>query len=511
MLKFLSIKKYRFLKLLLFVIYNLFCFLLQAQSLFNKKFGSPYWEEGNAITISKDRGYIVAGVSMANGAGGDIFLMKINQYGLIQWQKNYFGVNIELLSGVFELSNGNLIIGGNTYSYGSGCYDAIQIMTDSIGNILWSKTYGDIDCNHINGFSTAHGNGFILAGHVNKGWLLKTDQNGNVEWSNLYNGTGSFSSVKPTYDGGYIAVGNQISVIKTDGNGNAEWFRQYLSFTGNTRCTDVIPLEDGSAVLTGQVYYNASGGVSDIFLLKIDTTGNLVWFKTYGSTFFDYGFSIKKTLDNGFIVAGYTNSFGHGEDDAVLLKTDADGNFTWAKTYGDVWKDRALQVLALNDSGFIFVGYSYNGSNNDSSYVYVVKTNSEGNSCNSIDWTPVVQTQFYQSDSALASPVNFGIESPCNVTAANFMFYQKEFCIANNIDEGKENIINVYPNPASNELYINDLIKNSVINLYDMNGILILSQHTDVSSIVDISHLPNGIYVLQMNSNYTKVLKINSF
>src|SRR5688572_21848200 len=375
----------------------IFCIDVNCQTLFNNRYGSLYYDEGNAITATNDGGFAVAGITQANGAGGDIFLMKLNQQGVVEWQKDIFGVNVEYVNGVYQLQNGNFVLGGNTYSYGSGCWDAIEVMLDSVGNVIWSKAYGEVSCDEIRCFSLAHGNGFIAGGtSYNSAWLLKTNGSGDLEWSKTYPSSG-FNSVKPTPDGGYLAAGfdGGITVLKVDSLGNPLWLKGFLTLPGNTKCYDVVVLDDGSAVLTGELYLNAFGGIADLYLAKIDPAGNPVWFKTYGYTFEEYGISIKQTPDDGFIVAGWTSSFGHGDDDALLLKANATGDLEWAKTYGDGWYDRAEQIQVLSDSGFVFVGTSYSAANNDSSFVYVVRTDQFGNSCDYLNWTPLPQTQNY--------------------------------------------------------------------------------------------------------------------
>lgn len=503
--------KNRFYVNLILQILTLISFLdVNGQTLFNKKYGTQFYEEGTAITATNDGGFAVAGMTEANGGGGNIFLMKLNDQGIIQWQKDIFGVNIDEVYGVYQLSNGSFILGGNTYSYGSGCVDALEVMMDSTGNLLWSKAYGDVSCNSVNSFSLAHGDGFIAAGDANNdGWLLKTGPNGALEWSKTYPSSG-FTSVTPTIDGGYLAAGTigSITVLKVDSVGNPIWLKGFLTLPGNTHCYDLVALDDGSAVLTGQLYLNAFGGIADLFLAKLDANGFLVWFKTYGFTFEEYGLSLKKTPDDGFIVAGWTSSFGHGDEDALLLKTNDSGDLEWAKTYGGAWSDRAEQIQVLSDSSFVFVGTAYTSSSLDSSYVYVVKTDPFGNSCEYFDWTPLVQTQNYITSSLTTASSPFGVDSICTVAISDFLFAEKNICVINSIAETDNKTVEIFPNPVNSELIIKGLNANSIIKLFAASGKLIYTQKANEETILDVSFLSQGVYFLQVGNEMKKIVKI---
>ncbi len=479
-----------------------------AQTPFNKRYGSNEVESGYSITVTKDGGYAVVGNTLANGAGGNIFLMKLSRDGAIQWQKDIFGVNDDQAYSVYQLSNGNYIIGGKTYSYGSGCGDAFINMLDSAGNMIWSKSYGDVACQHQNSV-TVTSTGIAGCGHADggggNGWLYEVDFNGEIRWSKKYLNTQDFVSVKQTIDKGFLAIGSgsSISILKTDSLGNPLWFKKYSSLPANTKCYGVDMLKDGSAVLTGMIYLNALGNIADVFLLKIDPNGNTLWFKTYGFTFQEYGRSVKVTKDGGFIIAGYTNSYGHGDWDACLLKTNSNGDLSWAKTYGDVWQDQAVEVQTLENGDFVFVGNSYsaNTSKSDSAYVYVVRTDSNGiTSCQYKDWLALQQTQNYSPSTQTISAENFGIDSVCNATVSNYQFKERNLCSITTAVQSIEetNSFSIYPNPASNIIHLSNIAEQTQIRITNPLGQTVF-QNTckDGGSLtIDISLLPKGLYFL---------------
>ncbi|HVA99076.1 MAG TPA: T9SS type A sorting domain-containing protein [Bacteroidia bacterium] len=133
---------------------------------------------------------------------------------------------------------------------------------------------------------------------------------------------------------------------------------------------------DGGYIVTGATS-SIGNGSTDVYLFKLDSLGNVKWQKTYGSTNVDMGFSVHQTQDSGFIIAGYTNSFGAGGYDFYLIKTDSIGNLQWTKTYGGTDWDFAYSVKQTTDGGYVIVGgtYSYGKGNED---VYLIKTNATG-------------------------------------------------------------------------------------------------------------------------------------
>jgi hypothetical protein len=140
--------------------------------------------------------------------------------------------------------------------------------------------------------------------------------------------------------------------------------------------------------------YSFGAGSRDLFLIKTDVNGNIIWAKTYGGTSDDYATSVQQTSDGGYIVAGETQSFGAGYRDILLIKTDANGNIIWAKTYGGTDWDKALSVRQTSDGGYIVAGYTYSfgaGSRD----LFLIKTDVNGNigSCSIVqNANPTVNT-----------------------------------------------------------------------------------------------------------------------
>jgi hypothetical protein len=142
------------------------------------------------------------------------------------------------------------------------------------------------------------------------------------------------------------------------------------------------------------VTWSFGAGDFDIFLIKTDANGNRIWAKTYGGTSDDYAYSVQQTSDGGYIVAGVTWSFGAGYWDIFLIKTDANGNLQWAKTYGGIGDDEARSVQQTSDGGYIVAGYTYSFGAGYNDF-FLIKTDANGDigSCGIVrSVTPTVTT-----------------------------------------------------------------------------------------------------------------------
>ncbi len=274
---------------------------------------------------------------------------------------------------------------------GGGAGDEIQIP-----EIEWEKTFGGIGRDFAFSMQITSDNGFILAGETRTGYLLtgdayliKTDSNGNKIFEKKFGQEGEEveevgSSVIQTSNNEYVIVGlkeslpegitqRDIYLLKTDSNGNKIFEKTYGS-TQNDMGMEIAQVTDGGYIITGQTLQPNSFN-RDVYLLKVDSNGNKLWEKTFGGSGEDLGVSIQQTTDRGYIIVGNTDSFGAGSTDFYLIKTDSNGNKLWEKTYGGELYDAPSKVYQVSDGGYIMFGI-IGGTNPD---FYLIKTDSQGN------------------------------------------------------------------------------------------------------------------------------------
>ncbi|PCH92466.1 MAG: hypothetical protein COB85_08120 [Bacteroidetes bacterium] len=225
-------------------------------------------------------------------------------------------------------------------------------------------------------------------------YVVKTDVNGNYMWANEYGGGGSAHefgySIKETYDNGFIILGMteayavpgcgipcpDVFLIRIDSIGDVLWSKA-IGGAQEDYGYDVQETSDSGFIVTG--YTKSFGaGNADVYLIRTDMNGDTLWTRTYGGTDKDYGHSVQQTSEGGFIVTGYTKSYGAGNADVYLLKTDANGDTLWTKTYGGDSTDVANSVQQTSDGGYILVGYSESFLSVPRT-LYLVKTDSLGN------------------------------------------------------------------------------------------------------------------------------------
>ncbi|MFH1321669.1 MAG: T9SS type A sorting domain-containing protein [Bacteroidota bacterium] len=270
----------------------------------------------------------------------------LNVNAQVTFQKTYTGI----LGGMLEkTSDGGYIISGATNNFGPGLYDVYLIKTDAYGDILWIRTYGGASYDACGSVQQTLDGGYIIAGS-----------------------TTSFG------EGGMCAMFlcPDVYLIKTDANGDTLWTKTYGA-GGLELGYSVLQTADGGYIVVGE-RGNLGGASRDVYLIKTDSIGNVIWSKTYGGTDYDGGYTIKETNDGGYIVSGYTTSFGSGDKDIYLIKTDVNGDTLWTKVLGDSIDDSGSAQQTI-DGGYIIAGQK-NFSVPPYVSAYLIKTDANGNS-----------------------------------------------------------------------------------------------------------------------------------
>jgi len=357
--------------------------------------GGDFSDIAYSIHETIDGGFIVAGYTDSFGAGDyDCWVLKLDANGSSVWQKTYGGSDYDAAFSIQKTSDSGFIVVGTTYSFGSGESDCWVLKLDSTGSVVWQKAYGGNGWDGANSVQETLDGGFIVAGWTdsfgsggNACWVLKLDSTGNVVWQKAYGGSydDSATSIQETLDGGFIVAGYTNSfgsgsydfwVLKLDSTGNVVW-QKACGGTDYDSATSIQETSNGGFIVAGSTESFGTGS-RDFWVLKLDSTGNVVWQKAYGGSAVDSATSIQETLDGGFIVAGYTQSFGAGEEDFWVLKLDSTGNVVWQKACGGTDYDIAYSIQETSDSGFIVAGTTYSFGAGISDY-WVLKLNANGN------------------------------------------------------------------------------------------------------------------------------------
>ena len=305
------------------------------------------------------------------------------------WSRTYGGSGYDVASSVQQTTDGGYIVAGYTASYGAGGDDFYLVKTDANGTTSWTATYGGGSSSE-RAYSVQQTNdgGYILAGSSSfDSYLVKTDADGDTVWTHTYARTGldKALSVQQTTDGGYIVAGHcwggnpgdtDFLLIKTDTYGDTIWTRTYGgNYHDVAYC--VQQTDDGGYIVAGEI--ENSSDWDDFYLVKTDANGNPIWTRTYGNIYDDCAQSVQQTDDGGYIVAGWMQGFGFGSYDFYLVKTDSIGDTLWTHTYGGSVHDYGYSVQQTTGGGYIVAGYTWGGGPSDYDF-YLVKTDTIGNS-----------------------------------------------------------------------------------------------------------------------------------
>jgi len=305
------------------------------------------------------------------------------------WTRTFGGNDYDHGECIQNTMDGGYIILGHTMSFGAGNYDIWLIKTDSNGNEVWNQTFGGSSNDYGYSVQQTTDGGYIVTGHTSSFgngnldvWLIKTDSNGTEEWNQTFGGIyweGGYS-VRQTSDGGYIITGfidtgdYDVWLIKTDSNGNEEWNQ---TFGGNDYeiggCVQIT--NDGGYIIAGETTSFGAGSI-DYWLIRTNANGDSLWTKTFGGISGDSAQFVIQTLDGGFIIVGssYINM-----NDCLVIKTDENGNAVWQQTFGGDRTDYVYCVQQTTDNGFIICGESDSFSNPQSQDIWLIKIDENGN------------------------------------------------------------------------------------------------------------------------------------
>jgi len=344
-------------------------------TVWTKLYGGSGDDRANSANETSDGGFIIAGSTDSFGAGqNDVYIIKTNSNGDTLWTRTLGGQLWDVAYSIQQTLDGGYIITGYTYSFGAGNSDLYLIKTNSVGDTLWTRTYGGEFPDGGVMVREITGGGYIILGYTESFgngyrdiWLLKTNEIGDTLWTKTFGGLylDIAGSINQTTDEGYIIAGSMDIIpsmtyaylIKTDANGDILWSRTFW-------CGDFVSLRSIAQTLDGGYIIGISSysyfeSDWDIYLLKTYPSGDSAWARVYGGAEWDQVFSIEITSDLGYLIAGYTESFGAGSEDVYVIKTDSLGTEIWSVVYGGVLDDVSHFALRTTDEGYMIVGNTF--------------------------------------------------------------------------------------------------------------------------------------------------------
>jgi len=333
-------------------------------TLWSKTYGGTGWDNSYCVQATNDGGYVIVGFTESFGNGSrELWVLKTNQNGDTSWTKTYGGLGQENGYSVQQTSDNGYIVAGQTNSYGAGNYDVYLLKLDASGDIVFTKTYGDVNTDYARDIKITAEGGYVLCGGTSgDAWILKTNPMGETTWTTIITGPQSevAESICQTSDGGYIVVGAtgafgvaDVLLIRLSSQGDSLWAKTFGG-PGYDWGHSVLQAADGGYVLSG-----VSNG--EAWILKTDAIGDTVWRTTLYSPQADIAASVCQTPDGGYAVAGASS------DNAYLAKTDSLGILSWVRNWGGLNEEWLLSVQPTSDGGFVAAGFtaSFGAGNRD--------------------------------------------------------------------------------------------------------------------------------------------------
>ncbi|ASJ03056.1 hypothetical protein A3L09_07205 [Thermococcus profundus] len=343
--------------------------------------------EAHGVAVDKNGDIIIVGQTKDENA----FVARLNKGGDVKWFKIYGGSKQDSFNDVKIAPNGDIIVAGYTKSFGVGIWNAWVLKLDKNGNVKWQKTYGGKSWDGALAVGIAPNGDIIVAGytysfgassvdlsknghdllkkfaHGGDFWVLRLDENGNVKWQKTYGGSDydGAHSVAIANNGDIIVAGGTSSfsaskvdvwVLRLDSKGNVKWQKTYGGSDYDSASAVAIT-DDGGIIVAGHTESFGAGG-KDVWVLRLDENGNVKWQKTYGGTKDDEANAVAIASNGDIIVAGGTWSFGTDKENAWILRLDENGNVKWQKTCGGSDEDDAHAVAITPNGNIIVAGWT---------------------------------------------------------------------------------------------------------------------------------------------------------
>ncbi|CAN5447107.1 hypothetical protein BH11BAC1_BH11BAC1_03350 [soil metagenome] len=517
---------------------SLFIFLLFIEPAIAQNFqtvvGGVNEEYSNSIIHAFDGGYIMTGTTLSYGGmpgiTEDIYVVKTDSLGTVEWTRSFGNADNDEALWIEPYLDKTYLICGTTFSSGGTIASMFVMRLDLYGTILSLQQFSGFGREEANCIRATNDKGYVVAGQTSDGLndrfcVVKCDSLGTIQWSKAFSGPDQQDAfyVTQTSDSGYLVAGTSryinnwysLYLVKLDSSGNFMWSKMYNTDPYKSKCfvSRVLQTQDGGYILNGSS--NALGQpLTDVMLLKLDSAGNILWQKVYEGNDSEFGNDIYEDGNTGFIICGQTASTSaSGYYDAMLMKTDLNGNLLWTKAYGVNDSDEVFNsMLHTPDDKIVLTGYSYINSAGESD-VYLFETSKE---IDSMECNIKFPNFLVDTISLIAMTVNYSV--PCTITQSNLSFgvdsgFNESLICSQVLGVSENNLqgdFDIYPNPSNGILnvYQHAMNENYKLEIYNAPGEKFYSGDIHFgNNNIDLNNFPGGVYLLVISSGSETIFR----
>jgi len=352
------------------------------------------------VLQASDGGYVLASATYSFGAGNsDMYLVKLDSNCNLQWTKTLGGANNDWPNCIIRSMDGGYVMAGETWSFGAGGDDMYIVKLSSNGTLLWSRTIGGSDDDAAFSIVQTSDGGYTVAGGTysfgagdNDMYIIKLDSTGILQWSKTVGGIGydEAHSIIQTIGGGYLIVGNtrtfgtgdsKIYIVKLNDTGALQWSRIVNGGSNNDYANSTIQTRDSGYVITGVTYSFTTGHNSNMYVVKLSSSGNIQWTTSVGANYNNESYSIIQTTDGGYALAGGDGPFQtYGTSHMYIVKLDSNGMLTWSRYIGGTsifYPAVAYSIIQVSDGGYVLAGDNFGAEFG----MNIIKLDNDGNTC----------------------------------------------------------------------------------------------------------------------------------
>jgi hypothetical protein len=352
-----------------------------------------YQRGGNCLALADDGNLIIAGYNTTTSKGYDATLVLADPTnGDTIWSRRYGGSYSDAFYSVIKSNDAGIIATGFSNRASAGSPSMVVVITDANGKLIKSKTYGGTYYSQGFCVQAAADSGYVVAGYIQKSsnndrdiYLVRINDSGDTLWTRTIGAKSSDAydtvndaaySIIPAPGGGYYLTGSlngynqnggKVFLMKVSASGDSLWARTYGTGIGYS----LTITQDGGVAINGTL---EQGTNTDIFLMKTDTAGNMLWNKVFIGSGYEYGATMVETSDGGFAITGITDSKGAGYQDVYLIKANSSGDKVWDQTYGGSDIDQGYGLIELGTGELSITGLSNSGG----SYIFLNRTSADG-------------------------------------------------------------------------------------------------------------------------------------